>query len=115
MEVRPKHAVCVKCGYEFGGGVELEHGYLVCPECAHLFDARGASLRDSRRRRPARLAKVGWMVAVVLSLVVPVAIVLGFFALAPQFSWGRALVAVGVVVAIVVLVWVARWARSAAS
>lgn len=32
--VRPRNAVCLKCGYEFGG-VEIRGGIVVCPECGH--------------------------------------------------------------------------------
>lgn len=36
--IRPKHSVCVECGSEFGGGVAMENGALVCPECGHRQD-----------------------------------------------------------------------------
>lgn len=51
MEVRPKHAVCVKCGYEFGGGVAVVDGALVCPECGHR--------QDLMRDRPPREKWIG--------------------------------------------------------
>lgn len=104
--IRPKHAVCVKCGYEFGGGVTLENGYLVCPECAHAFDVRGV-----RPRRSVWLVRACWILAGVVSVLVPVAVTAGFFATGGAFDWVRALIACGIVAAIVVLVWVMRWAK----
>ena len=47
--IRPKHAVCVKCGYEFGGRVAVVDGALVCPECGHRQDL----LRDRPPRENA--------------------------------------------------------------
>lgn len=50
-EIRPKHAVCVKCGYEFAGAVAVVDGVMVCPECGY----RQALLHD----RPPREKWIG--------------------------------------------------------
>ena len=32
--IRPKNAVCTRCGYHIGG-IEIKDGMITCPECGH--------------------------------------------------------------------------------
>lgn len=59
--VRPKHAVCPSCGYQFGG-IPITHGQLTCPECAHTFSFQDMTHPSRRTPRP----KLGITIGVVL-------------------------------------------------
>lgn len=48
--VRPRHAICHQCGYQFGG-LEIKDGEIVCPEC-------GKSSRFELRSRAEELARL---------------------------------------------------------
>ena len=63
--VKPRHAACVHCGYQFGG-VPIRARQITCPECGKV--SRFALEPPARRRpgwaTPARVA--AWAVVMLL-------------------------------------------------
>ncbi len=69
--VRPSAALCVRCGYRFGGGVTVTANSLTCPECGHVNRLEFASLEPARRRlarlrRGRRLVRWGVLLGLLL-------------------------------------------------
>ncbi len=76
--VRPRHAICHHCGYQFGG-LEIQGGEITCPECGRTtrFElvSRADELTRLRRRIRRRRRVVGGLavlaLAVLLLLLLP--------------------------------------------
>jgi hypothetical protein len=68
--IRPKAAFCSRCGYRFGG-VPIQHGIIICPECGHTTRFALESPRPAPTRRPLPL-RIAWYA--VLSLLATIAI-----------------------------------------
>ena len=60
--VRPKHSVCLACGYGLAG-IEIKRGVIVCPECGA---PAAFELRRPRPLNPVMLRVIGLVVGVVV-------------------------------------------------
>src|SRR6185295_9072212 len=67
--VRPRNAVCMHCGYHFGG-IEIRSGTITCPECGKEteFVLRKPEVRTGRLVR--WLNVVGWAGAATITVLV---------------------------------------------
>lgn len=79
--VRPKHAICASCRYEFGG-VAIKGGVIVCPECgkATPFDFASHATEIERLRARIRVRRI-------VALLVTALAVLCFTLVGVKLGW----------------------------
>lgn len=68
--VRPRHALCARCGYQFGG-IAIKDGAITCPECGDVFrfDLLGRGEELARLKKKVRKRRVAAWLLLGLALV----------------------------------------------
>ena len=69
--VRPRHALCASCGYQFGG-IAIKDGVITCPECGDVFrfDLHGRGEELARLKEKVKRRRVAAWLLLAVALVI---------------------------------------------